>query len=236
MDQETKPTYSIDEGQKATLMAPMLKAMRAEVLKQELFDEIESQVPNPHPTLAEEKVTEQITFGMLAHVKYGLEVPECVTLVNDGQAVHWCFDRFFNSDDFKAATEQMNTIDMDGVSVSHNIDTDNLEQVARVIQPVIERFNKDLKNSPVVYAKANFFNIRMKQERQKQMASLTQADMFQAGCACILFRYYGVEQDTALQLALNAEAAKSVLEKHLKEAVTDKLSANKEVAEETVTH
>lgn len=223
--------YEMDEAQKTALMAPMLKAMRDEVLKQELYDELESQIPNPHPTLSEEQVTEQLVYGLLAQVKYGLSMAEAVTIVNDGKAISWCFDKFVHTDDFKKATEDMVTINVNGNNVSHNIDVNDIYQVANVIQPLIDRFNKDLKNSPVCYTKMNYFTIKVK-DSLKHGDHMTQDRVFQAGCGCILFLYYNVEQREALQLAIDGTAVKTVFEKFMAETVNAAVGKT----EETIIH
>ena len=219
--------YEMDEVQKVALMAPMLKAMRDVVLKQELYDELESQIPNPHPTLSEEQVTEQLVYGLLAHVKYNLPMVEVVPIVNNGQAVNWCFDKFVNTDDFKKATEDMVTIDVNGSKVSHNVDVTDIDQVATIIQPLIERFNKDLKNSPVTYTKMNYFSIKVK-DSLKYGEHMTNEHVFQAGCGCILHRYFDMEQAEALQLAIDGTAMKTVFEKYMAETVNAVVSKTEE--------
>ena len=210
--------YEMDETQKIALMAPMLKAMRDIVLQQNLYEKLESQIPNPHPSMNEEKVTEQIVYGLLAHVKYGLSLGEATIVVNEGQAVNWCFDKFVNTDDFKKATEDMVTINVDGNDVSHNIDVKDIYQVANVIQPLIERFNKDLKKSPVCYSKMNYFNIKVK-NALKAGESMTAEHAFQAGCGCILHCYYNIDQAEALQLAIDGNAVNTAFEKYMTDTV-----------------
>lgn len=227
--------YEMDESQKAVLMAPMLKAMREEVLKQELFDQIETQVPNPHPVLSEEKTTEQITFGMLAHVKYGLPISECITIVNDGQAINWCFDKFFNSEDFKKATDAMSTIDVGGSSISHNVDTNDINQLAGIMEELINKFNKDLKNSPVVFQKMNYANIKAKKllsYGQKMTGEL----MFQVGCAVMAWRYYEQDLDEGIELAMKGDSAKKCFELFMKATASEIIDDMVGKTEETVVH
>ncbi len=149
-------------AQKAILMAPVMKEMRDHLTNEDLFKTIETQVPNPHPTCDEKETLEQIMFGMLANVKYGQTIEDAIKLVNDGQAVDWCFDQFIKTDDFKNATENMTTITDEKVSISHNLDYENIAEVSEVIKPLIDRLNKDLKNSPVVFERMNSINIMVR--------------------------------------------------------------------------
>lgn len=228
------PGYEMDEAQKAVLMAPLLKELREQVLNQELYEKLEGQIPNPHPSIPEDKLTEQIVFGLLAHVKYNLPLEECITIANDGQAVNWCFDKFFHSEDFKKVTESMHTLDGDGVSISHNVDTNDIAQIAQILRPLIIRFNKEAKKSVVLYQKLNYFTIKVKQSLTKHMP-MTQKDGFQAGCGCILFKYYGMDQEEALQLAIKGEAAKTVFELYMKQEASKAITPAEE-AEEAVIH
>lgn len=216
--QEVQAEYQMDHTAMINLMAPMVKSMRETILNQELYDSLDKIVPNPHPTLSDEQTGEMFVYGMLAHVKYGLTMDEAAAKIIDATAVKYCFDQFINSPDFKTATEGMNTVNVNGVDVVHNVDTDNPQAMAEIMKPLFERFNKELKNNPIIYSKLNYANIKAKQ-MLKYGERMDPLKGFNIGCAVCAWKFYGEDLQEGINRAMAGEQVKHLFHLFMKDTV-----------------
>lgn len=217
------PQYQMDHTAMINLMAPMVKGMRETILQQDLYDRLDAIVPNPHPTLTDEQTSEQFVYGMLAHVKYGLSLDEAAGKIIDGSAVKFCFDQFIKSPDFKQATDNMTTVNVNGVDVVHNVDTDNPQAMAEIMKPLFEKFNKELKNNPIVYSKLNYANIKAKQ-LLKYGERMDPLKGFNIGCAVCAWKFYDEDLQEGIARAMKGEQVKHLFHLFMRETVEQNVS------------
>lgn len=226
---------NVSNEDKVSLMTNIINELNKELRNPVLFESINSQLLDPHPTLTEDEVIEQTVFALLANIKYGLSIDECAKLVNNGESINWCFDKFINTEDFEKAVDNLYTISIGDFKISHTVDINDNNQIASAMMSVIEVFNFELETNSVLSHKMSYAATEAKRllNIDKDLPSDL---MFNVGCAVIAWHYYKQDLDEGIALAIKNESAKKCFELFLMNSYSEIINDVEGKTENTILH